>query len=339
MVRTRNRNAQAANQEPGNPAGRGPRTPAEIASATETRGRTRTRAAAQEPEVEVDEPEEDHEADEARQDQERERGRTRGNSPTRAAAREETRAAVPARTEQRSLATNGNAQRSPFGVYGAQMSISSITGTLIKFNKGDWVTGDDEDLEENIELVCNMDQLFVGWIKWLDQRPTEQIMGRVVDCYQAPRRNELGDLNQDDWEIDDQGRARDPWQFSNYIVMKEPGQSATEENLFTFATSSKGGLGAIGALCRTYDERLRTDPGTYPIVRLESDSYNHRTYGRTKIPVLTVVGWEPTEQFEEPVAVTRGASRGRDAQRDPDPAPATSTRGAGGRSAGRSRRA
>lgn len=221
--------------------------------------------------------------------------------------------------------TNGNRQlggvnaRNAFETYGQQMSISSITGTLIKFNKGDWVTGDDEDLEENMELVANMDQLMVGWIKWVDNRPAEQIMGPVAEGYQAQRRNELGDLDQGEWEIDEQGRARDPWQFSNYIVMKEPGQDASEENLYTFATSSKGGLGAIGSLCRDFGKEMRIRPDEYPIVALGGDSYNHREFGRTKVPTLTIVGWEPKAQFAATTTVTRTAA--------PEPAPAPATAG------------
>lgn len=221
-------------------------------------------------------------------------------------------------SEQRAL--GGVNARNAFETYGQQMSISSITGTLIKFNKGDWVNGDDEDLDENMELVGNMDQLMVGWIKWIDNRPTEQIMGPVAEGYQPPRRNELGDLDQTQWEIDDQGRARDPWQFSNYIVMKEPGQPASEENLYTFATSSKGGLGAIGAVCREYGKEMRVRSDEYPIIQLGSDSYNHREYGRTKVPLLTIVGWEPKAQFDQVVQSSTARTPEPGVAEEPEPA-------------------
>jgi len=222
-------------------------------------------------------------------------------------------------TTQQTRALAQPSTRNAFEAYGQQMSISSITGTLIKFNKGDWVTGEDEDLDENLELVANMDQLMVGWIKWVDNRPAEQIMGPVAEGYQAPRRNELGDQDQNEWEVDDQGRPRDPWQFSNYIVLKEPGQDASEENLYTFATSSKGGLGAIGTLCRAYGKDMRTRPDEYPIIRLGTDSYNHRVYGRTKVPLITVVGWEPKAQFE---SAATGAAPSNQQEPAPTQAPA-----------------
>jgi hypothetical protein len=213
MVRTRNRNRneEAPNREPAQPA----------AAAAPSRNTSRRTS---EP---ADEPD-----------------RTAEREPSRAASQAEVLTdRAPAVRENRQL--GGVNARNAFETYGQQMSIGSITGTLIKFNKGDWVTGDDEDLEENLELVANMDQLMVGWIKWVDNRPVEQIMGAVADNYQPQPRNALGDLDQGDWEMDEQGRARDPWQFSNYIVMKEPGQAASEEFLYTFATSSKGGLGAL----------------------------------------------------------------------------------------------
>jgi hypothetical protein len=234
-----------------------------------------------------------------------------------------------ATVEQRALAPVN--QRNAFEAYGQQMSMTSITGTLIKFNKGDWVTGDDEDLEEDLELVANMDELMCGWIKWVDQRPSEQIMGRVADGYQALRRSELGDLDQNNWEVDEQGRPRDPWQFSNYIVMKDPGQSASEDFLYTFATSSKGGLGAIGAMCREYGREMRVRPDEFPIVRLGGDSYVHRVYGRTKVPTLDIVGWEPKAQFAATAEVRTVSNT--NAREEPSPAqaqPAQTQAAAGG---------
>lgn len=259
----------------------------------------------------------------------RSNGRTNGRAaaqPEPEPERQASREVAPAQTRAMGAANGRNA----FETYGQAMAVSAITGTLIKFNKGDWVDGDNELLDENMELVANMDQLMVGWIKWQDQRPVEQIMGPVAEGYQPQRRGELGDTNQDEWEVDNQGRPQDPWQFSNYIVMKEPGQDATDDNLYTFATSSKGGLGALGALCRDYGKEIRgIHADDYPIVALGVDSYMHREYGRTKIPTLTVVGWEPKEQFE---AVASSST-----VRNEEPEPAASRSPARGRGTGGSR--
>lgn len=213
-----------------------------------------------------------------------------------------------------------------FQSYGDQVSQRSIVGKLLKFSKGDFLMGEDnEEIEEGTQLVANMDELMVGWIRWADSKPTDQIMGRVSDGYQPQRRNELGDNDKTQWEIDEQGRERDPWQFSNYLIMKKPGESG-DDALFTFTTSSRGGLNAIGELCKTYGKEMRQRPDEFPIVALEVGSYQHsnKAYGRIKYPIFKVVGWTAKGEFAEALASEDDAA--------PEAAPAAAKK-AGGKGA------
>jgi hypothetical protein len=68
-------------------------------------------------------------------------------------------------------------------------------------------------------------------------------------------------------------------------------------DLYTFSTSSKGGLNAIAELCIEYDGGLRKHPGQDPVIALRVSSYQHknREYGRIKNPVLEIVGWTPKQ--------------------------------------------
>lgn len=228
--------------------------------------------------------------------------------------------------EARSLASASD--RNAFEAYGDQVSSKMLVGTLLKFNKGDWIKGEDEDVEIGTKFVANMEQLMIGWIKWVDNRPDQQIMGAVVDRFQAPRRDTLGDTDEEKWEVDNEGRPRDPWQFSNYIVFKPVGKKAKENELLTFATSSKGGIGAIGELCKTYGKEMRTHPNQYPIVEIGVGKYKHSNpeFGWIKYPTLKLVGWEKaelfampteaeTEEAEQPPATTSSGSRKRAAAR------------------------
>jgi len=188
-----------------------------------------------------------------------------------------------------------------FQSYGEQVSQRSIVGKLLKFSKGDFLMGEDnEEVAVGTQLIANMDELMVGWIRWADSKPTEQIMGRVAEGYQPPRRNELGDDDKSRWEVDEQGRERDPWQFSNYLIMKTPGEDG-EDSLFTFTTSSRGGLNAIGELCKAYGKEMRQRPDEFPIVALEVGSYQHsnKAYGRIKFPIFKIVGWAPKAELNE----------------------------------------
>lgn len=188
-----------------------------------------------------------------------------------------------------------------FQSYGEQASQKSIVGKLLKFSKGDYLVGEDNDeVEEGTQYVANMDELMVGWIRWEDGKPTDQIMGRVSEGYQAPKRNTLGDDDKSKWEVDDQGNERDPWQFSNYLILKTPGENG-DDHLFTFTTSSRGGLNAIGELCKAYGKAMRQKPDEFPIISLGVGSYQHsnRSYGRIKFPILAVQGWSPKSEFAE----------------------------------------
>lgn len=188
-----------------------------------------------------------------------------------------------------------------FQSYGDQVSQKSIVGKLLKFSKGDYLVGEDnEEVEEGTKYVANMDELMVGWIRWQDSKPTDQIMGRVAEGYQPQRRNELGDNDKAQWEIDEQGHERDPWQFSNYLIMKKPGENG-DDALFTFTTSSRGGLNAIGELCKTYGKEMRQRPDEFPIIALEVGSYQHsnKAYGRIKFPIFKVVGWAKKSEFAD----------------------------------------
>lgn len=188
-----------------------------------------------------------------------------------------------------------------FQSYGEQVSQRSIVGKLLKFSKGDFLMGEDnEEVEEGTKFVANMDELMVGWIRWEDSKPTDQIMGRVSEGYQAPKRNTLGDDDKSQWEVDEQGRERDPWQFSNYLILKNP-EGNGEDDLFTFTTSSRGGLNAIGELCKAYGKAMRQRPDEFPIVALKVGSYQHsnKAYGRIKFPIFEVTGWAPKAEFAQ----------------------------------------
>lgn len=212
-----------------------------------------------------------------------------------------------------------------FQAYGEQASQRSIVGKLLKFSKGDFLMGEDnEEVEEGTQFVANMDELCVGWIRWADSKPTDHVMGKVSEGYQPPRRNELGDDDKAKWEIDEQGRERDPWQFSNYLILKTPGEQG-EDAMFTFTTSSRGGLNAIGELCKTYGKAMRQKPDEFPIISLGVDSYQHsnKAYGRIKFPVFKVIGWTAKSEFAEALSDI-SSSQEKDGEKT---APATPAKG------------
>jgi hypothetical protein len=187
----------------------------------------------------------------------------------------------------------------PWLDYGNAATARSIVGTLLKFSKGDFVAGKDgRVIPIGTEMVPNMDSLEVGWVRWENDTPTEHRMGRVVDAFVPPKRSELGDNDQELWERDDDGPS-DPWEFTNYLVML----AKNDSEAFTFVTSSRGGLNAIGELCKTYGKQMRQRPDQYPVIVLEVGSYMHRekSYGRIKFPIFKTIGWTDKEPYADPI--------------------------------------
>jgi hypothetical protein len=168
---------------------------------------------------------------------------------------------------------------------------------LLKFSKGSFVIGEaGEEMQAGTEFTVLMAEALCGWIKWENAKPVEHRMGRIADNYVPPRRDDLGDVDRAAWEEGADGRARDPWQFTNYIVMKrEP-----DAELFTFVAASRGSLMAVGDLCREYARHAEKHPDQYPVVKLFSGTYEHKVkaYGRIAYPVFTIAGWTQKEELD-----------------------------------------
>ncbi len=196
----------------------------------------------------------------------------------------------------------------PYASYGE--SAAQNSSPFLKFAKGDWTLGQSEEpVKDGSQFVANMAGLKVGWQRWENNAPAETIMTLVETGEAPPKRSELGFLDKADWEIDEKsGAARDPWQFTNQLPMTS---TATGDVMFT--TSSRGGINAIGALCKDYGKEYRQRPGEAPVIEIGTESYKHTTYGKVYTPKLRLVGWvdeadllkspagaEPDEEEEKP---------------------------------------
>jgi hypothetical protein len=203
----------------------------------------------------------------------------------------------------------------PFAEYANAMGGNRIVGTLLKFSKGDYLVGQNGDImEEGTQLAANVEELLVGWIKWKDKKPVEQIMGKLADRFVVAKRDTLGDLDESTWEVDKDGKAQDPWQYTNYLVLKVPGLD-DQDGLYTFTTSSKGGVQAVSKLCGLYSKmnkmRSRGPNGEkdQPIIKLGVERYQHKEYGWLKNPSFTIVGWAGPNEFA--VALEQDAAQAK----------------------------
>ena len=184
----------------------------------------------------------------------------------------------------------------PFSEYADAVSPQFIIGDLLKFSKGDYYAGiNNQTVPAGTMFTVNMDELMAGWVRWWDGKPTDHVMVRVADHIPPKKRIELGDDDETKWETDAKSREpRDPWQFTNYLpMMNEKGE------LFTFTTGSRGGISAIAGLARRYANHRRRHPDVLPLIALGVDSYQHpnREFGRIKFPVFAPAGYSPKAGF------------------------------------------
>jgi hypothetical protein len=167
-----------------------------------------------------------------------------------------------------------------------------LGGALLKFNKqGEYALNDVDTLAAGTRVVVHADEMTLGWQKWQDGKPVPdgKRLGRIADKFVPPKRDELGDTDQRQWEVGDDGKPRDPWAFQMSVPLTAlDGDGQT----YNFTVTSKGGLRCLSALARAYGRRVRdVEPPGLPIAELRSDWYKHREYGKIFIPLMPICNW------------------------------------------------
>jgi len=181
---------------------------------------------------------------------------------------------------------------------GQALTGSRIVGHLLRFTKyGEYKAGQDEVIVPiGTELIAHMGELLLGWQKWQDNKPVEQNMGLMRELFKPPKREELGDLDHALWEVDTEGKERDPWQKTSMLIFK----GADDDELYTFSTSSFGGLAAIGKLMNEYGRGARMRPNQMPVVKLgwSQRTHSNKQIGDYRVPIFTITRWVDRKEID-----------------------------------------
>jgi hypothetical protein len=183
----------------------------------------------------------------------------------------------------------------PYTAYGDKVG---LRGTFLTFKNGEFLYGQEgASIPLGTRMVANMKGFRVGWRRWMDNKVMDDLTELLSDMIPQQPRSALGDMDSQMWERDLQGKARDPWQFTNILeLVDEQGE------IFIYSTGAKGGINALGRLCKQYGNLFKQKPGMAPILELGADFYMHTEYGKTWVPVFKITGWadEATLATEEP---------------------------------------
>ena len=158
-----------------------------------------------------------------------------------------------------------------------------IKGVLLKFADWNWTKGKESTpVADGTRLVAL--STAASWVKWEGGKPIEyrtRESGRRL-----PDREELGDLNEADWEAGPDGKPRDPWQSTRFVHLVDP---VTAE-AYTFSTSAFGGRAAVSDLADQIQRMRAAHPGAVPIVELRAAPMLTK-FGRKSRPWFKVVDW------------------------------------------------
>ncbi len=172
---------------------------------------------------------------------------------------------------------------------------ASFLGTLLRFKKGVWVYGEDKrELVCGTQVVGLMKEFRRGYVRWQDGKATGHVVGKICEGFVLPPRETLGDANEEFWPKGFSGNKEDPWIYTMYAPFK----SVDDDEVYTYATSSDGGTQALYRLMERYAWLGRKHPGQYPIVTLDSESYDHPRFGVVHKPKIEIVDWSGRPDIE-----------------------------------------
>jgi hypothetical protein len=177
----------------------------------------------------------------------------------------------------------------PYIRFGNFVPQNRIVGMLLRFTKfGEWLAGQDNlKLPHGTKLVAHMASCVIGWQRWEDNKPVEQIMGLVGDNFEPPQRDQLSHTDESRWEVNDDGKSRDPWQKTSMLIFK----GFDDDEIYTYSTASQGGLQALDKLSKQYGRAMRMRPNQFPVVEIGFSTYDHPEYGEMRKPVFKVITW------------------------------------------------
>ena len=190
----------------------------------------------------------------------------------------------------------------------AEMAISDEP--IVRFIKGDWylqVGQEKLELDRDMKAIGNVWMASKGWIRFHDQKVAERRVGFVAERFKVPARDELGHNDESEWQTNDEGDPQDPWtqtvDFPAVLVGEE------ENKKVKIAGTSRAWQVCMSNLFAEFSKGSKQNPGKVPLINLGRGTYNHRTRGVTKVPVLTIEKWVDPAKVEVAEAETQAAEQ------------------------------
>lgn len=187
------------------------------------------------------------------------------------------------------------------GIANVQQTLvrSSANPYLRMLRDGEWVYGqEDIQVEAGSLWAANPMSLQHGWTAWKKAKGQEKIdnSGGPVGEAMVPLSAPLPPKD----SLPDHMDVNAPWEYQTSIELICLNGTDKGEQV-VYKASSKGAVNAMDSLIKAIGAQLDADETKpVPVIKFGNDTYNHKEYGKTYVPVLEVVDWVPlTDQIPE----------------------------------------
>jgi hypothetical protein len=162
---------------------------------------------------------------------------------------------------------------------------------LLKFKTDEFYIGE-QQVARGSEFIAHPSALIKCWIKFQDNKFVERRVYRAAQGEKPPRREELGDLDEQKWPLGLDGKTpADPWVLQYLLPLED-----TSGEIVVFATPSQGGRTGVANLVDVYGRRKKRNNGNcgQPIVKLARAPWPTR-YGMKWRPAFEIVSWNESD--------------------------------------------
>lgn len=197
-----------------------------------------------------------------------------------------------------------------------QNQVNPETGGGVSFlsfdskRTGEWLFGVEKEPCTGEVFSLDLTSLKHGWILWHAKKANRKLV---------PINAPLPTPQESIEYVDNKGRSQ----------VDDPNEGRALEGTFEdgtrflFETNSYGGRKAVDSvLQQLFAKAAAGSPFLFPHIALESESYEHKEYGKLWNPVLTVTAWYDEEGNEEGGTAQLAAPAPAAANPAPEPAPA-----------------
>lgn len=142
--------------------------------------------------------------------------------------------------------------------------------TMFCWRKFEEVLDDDDDVVTKDDGTARMRLVWGGQVY--------PFMGQALAA-----REDIGDLDEDDWELDDKGQPRDPWQKVVILFLTDE-----QGTLYRLELSGKTAVNSVGRLIRDFSQKARMNAGRDPILALGAQDLERSFVEERKVKGKTV---------------------------------------------------